>query len=568
MNNDAQLIDFINNPDTVDFIARRSEQLDRVVQDFPSIRIADTLYGRFVIGYIRPEDIPVVRQTLGSGTVGSTPVVLGLMDRASLESAGIIQVQEQPFLDLRGRGTLVGIVDTGIDYTNPSFIYEDGTSKVQFIFDQSNTTTPPAGFFIGTEYTNEQINEALRSPDPYQIVPQRDTVGHGTFLASVAAGREIGDNIGAAPEADLIVVKLKKARPYYLEKYLVPVDQENAFESSAVMVGIEYILRKAQQLERPVSICIGVGTNQGGHDGFSLFEEYLTSLANIRGICICAAAGNESKARHHAQGTLTKTGDQQSIEIRTGDNAGDIYISILNAAADRISVSVRSPTGEMVGRVPAKPGTVLEARLVLERSRVIVEYNFPLEGSGGQLTVVKILNATPGIWTINVFGDIVLDGTYHAWLPITGFVSPTVEFLSPTPYYTIVVPATAIGVITCGAYDASNDSLFADSSWGPTRLPTMSPDLTAPGANVSGAFPTGTGRMSGTSVAAAITTGAGALMLQWGIVERNDPSIGTYQIKAYMIRGCDRDETLTYPNTQWGFGRLNLIQSFNLMRET
>ncbi len=569
MNIEDSLLDFILRPDTVDFIARRSEQLEATLRELPQIRMAETLYGRFVVGYITQNDIDLVVDSFGTGLVGAMPVVLGLMDRANLESAGIMQVQEQPYLDLTGRGTLVGIVDTGIDYTDPSFVYEDGTSKIQFIYDQTETITePPDGFYLGTEYTNEQINEALISPDPYQIVPQRDTVGHGTFLASLAAGRAIEDRVGAAPDADLIVVKLRGARQYYREKYLIPPEQENAYESSAVMVGIEYIIRKAQQLGRPVSICIGLGTNQGGHDGFTLFEEYLSSLANIRGLCICAAAGNESRARHHAEDILAKTGDEQSVDVRVGEAAGDIYLSVLNSSADRLSVSVRSPTGEMIGRVPARPGAVLQSRLVLERSSVIVEYYFPLEGSGGQMTVIKILNATPGIWTVNVHGDIVLDGTFHAWLPITGFVSPSVEFLSPSPFYTVVVPATAIGVITCGAYDVSNNSLFPDSSWGPTRLPAMAPDLTAPGVNVRGSFPGSVGSMSGTSAAAAITAGAGALMLQWGIVERNDPSIGTYQIKAYMIRGCSRDETLTYPNTQWGFGRLNLIQSFNLMRET
>ncbi|NLK39937.1 MAG: S8 family peptidase [Clostridiales bacterium] len=569
MNNGNEFLDFILDPNTIDFITRRSERLDVIMRRFPGIRLAETLYGRFVVGYLPRNLVDTFVRELGAGVLRTAPVVLGLMDKANLESAGITQVQEQPFLDLRGRGTIVGIVDTGIDYTNPSFIYEDGTSKILYIFDQTINDNIPEGFFEGTEYTNEQINQALQAPDPYEIVPHRDTVGHGTFLASVAAGREIGTNIGAAPDAELIVVKLRKARSYYLEKYLIPPEQENAFESTSVMIGIEYILRKATELGRPVSVCIGLGTNLGGHDGFSVFEEYLSSISNLRGLCLTAAAGNESRARHHTQGVLENTGDVQSIDIRMGENAGNVLITIINSASDRISVSIRSPTGETIGRVPAKPGSTLQSRLVLERATVIVEYFFPLEGSGGQETTVKILNATPGIWTINVFGDIVLNGTYHAWLPITGFVSPNVEFLTPTPNYTIVVPATAVGVITCGAYNSLNNSLFSDSSWGPTRLPEMSPDLTAPGVNVTGAvpFPAETGVMSGTSVAAAITAGAGALMLQWGIVEGNDLTIGTYQIKAFLIRGCSRSDNVIYPNNQWGYGRLNLIQSFNLMRE-
>jgi subtilisin family serine protease len=143
-----------------------------------------------------------------------------------------------------------------------------------------------------------------------------------------------------------------------------------------------------------------------------------------------------------------------------------------------------------------------------------------------------------------------------------------VEFLTPTPYYTIVVPATTIGVITVGAYNSINNALYVRTSWGPTRLPMMSPDLVAPGVNVSGLYPGGYGTMEGTSVATAITTGASALLLQWGIVQGNDTAISTYQIRAYLIRGCTRSPTIVYPNAQWGYGQLNLLQTFNLMRET
>lgn len=562
---DIQNYDFLYDPNYVDFVARRS----KIFQDFqavvPEVYVIPSIYERFFLGFVRRQDLEILTQTLG-GLTDIEPFVLGLMGRIDMESAGIISVQEQTFLNLRGTNTLVGIVDTGIDYTNPAFIREDGTSKIQYILDQTQRSFHETPFTFGTEYNNAQINEALRSPDPYAIVPHRDEVGHGTFLASVAAGVPQGDNrVGAAPDADLIVVKLRKARPYYLEKYLIPPEQENAYESTSVMVGIEYILSKAQELGRPVAICLGLGTNQGTHDGFSIFEEYLTSLSNIAGVCIVTAAGNESQARHHTQGFLESSGETQNIDIRVGDNAGDIFISIVSGGADKLSLSVRSPAGETISRVPSKPDTIYISRLVLERATVIVEYNFPLDGSGGQMSIVRILNATPGLWTITVHGDIILDGTYHAWLPITGFISPNVEFTSPTPNYTIVVPGTALGVITVGAYNSANNSLFSDSSWGPSRLPAIMPDFTAPGVGVLGSYPTGPGEMSGTSVAAAITAGAAALMLQWGIIEGNAPLLSTYQIKAFMIRGCNRDVTITYPNTQWGYGRLSLIQSFALM---
>jgi Subtilase family. len=562
------LDEFLSLPTTIDFVTRQSDHFENYLKKTPEIIATQGLSGGFVLGYIDRNQIDALTDALGSSYISALNFVLGLLDRDELAASGIIQVQDQPFLNLRGEGTIVGIVDTGIDYTKDAFRYEDGSSKIRYIYDQTGQGQHPSGgFLIGTEYTNEQINEALKSENPYEIVPQRDTSGHGTFLASVAAGREEGENIGAAPDAELIVVKLRKSRPFYLERYLIPPDQENAFSSASVMVGIEYIIKRAKELDRPVALCIGVGTNQGSHDGFSLFEDYITHLTNLSGVCICTAAGNESQARHHTQGVIAKTDATQEIEIKVGENAGDIYMTIFNGAADRVSVAVKSPTGERVTRVPAKPGTVLNSRLVLEKSRVTVEYYFPLEGSGGQQTVVKIINATPGVWTVTLYGDIILDGTYHSWLPITGFVSPDVEFLSPIPNFTIVVPATTIGTITCGAYNSGNNSLYPNSSWGPTRLPMMSPTLSAPGVNVGGVYPSGPGVMSGTSVSTGITTGASALLLQWGVVQGNDVAMSTYQIKAFLIRGCNRDENVTYPNPQWGYGRLNLIQSFAYMRE-
>lgn len=568
MKQNQTLEEFLDSPDTLDFLARRSEYLLEYFRDNSDVVLTQTLMDRYVVAYIDRKNNDKLVSNLGSSYANAVPLICGLLETSSLEAAGIFQVQQQPYLDLRGKGVLLGFVDTGIDYTKDIFRYEDGTSKIQYIYDQTTRGKTPEGFFIGAEYTNEQINEALKAQNPYDIVPQKDTVGHGTFLASVAAGRETNNGfVGAAPDSELIVVKLRKARPFYLETFFVPPEQENAYEYSDIMIGIEYILKKAQQVNKPVVICLGIGTNFGSHDGFSIFEEYLSEVSNLRGVCVCVAAGNESQAKHHTQNILKKKGEEQSVDIRAGENAGNILISLWNTASDRLSVAVRSPSGEMVGRVPAKAGYRMEVNLVLEKSKVGVEYYFPVEGSGGQLTVIRIYDATPGIWSIIVHGDIITDGTYHAWLPLTGFVSPTVMFLSPSPYTTVVVPSTAIGIICCGAYNSNTGSMYINSSWGPSRTPALKPDFVSPGVNVGGYYPSGYGTMSGTSASNAIAAGASALLMQWGIVYKNDVSMSTYHIRAYLIRGCSRSESLTYPNQQWGFGRLNLMETFNLMRE-
>lgn len=564
---DKETYDFIHSDDVFDFIVRRSDYISSLSNE-KDIIVAQTIGGRYDLCYAHKSSIPKISRLLGTSFISSTSILLGIQDTLHLDTAGITPMQYQPYLNLKGNGIAIGFVDTGIDFTNEVFRYEDGTSKILAIYDQSiDSYNPPSGFVIGTEYTNEQINAALQSDNPFETIPHRDTSGHGTFLASVAAGRVIGDFSGAAPNCSIIAVKIRQARSYYTERYAVSAQAENVFESSAVMVGVEYIIKKANQLGMPVVICIGLGSNSGSHDGFSILEEYLSGVSNIRGVCVCIAAGNECEARHHMQKKMLSTEKTDNIDIKVGENDGNIYMTLWNSVSDKMSVSVRSPTGEVIGRVPARSGLSITEKLILEPSTVSIEYYFPVEGSSDQLTVIRILNATPGIWTVKVFGDMVLNGVFDAWLPLAGFCDKNTEFLSATPYGTVTVPATMFGAISCGAYDHLNNSLYAKSSWGPTRSLVMTPEIIAPGVNIGGYYPTGYGLMSGTSTAASITAGACALLMQWGIIQGNDISLSTYQIKAYLIKGCSRNETMSYPNTQWGYGTLNLLQTFHRLRE-
>ena len=564
-----EALEFIHAPDTVDFVTRATDAFFDYVRNSTDVVVGQMLSGRYVLGYVKAANFHRLQEALGAAFVSSMSVVLGLLDRPALEAAGVAQVHSQPYLNLKGRGVLIGFVDTGIDYTQDVFRYEDGTSRIRYIYDQTAQGDPPEGFLLGREYSKADIDAALASGAPGDLVPERDEVGHGTFLASVAAGRQSESFSGAAPDAEIIAVKLRPARPFYRERYCVPPDQQNAYESSAVMLGVEYILRRARELGRPVVICLGLGTNAGSHDGYSVFEEYLGGVSIQKGVCLCAAAGNEAEARHHTGGILQPGEKPGQVDLKVGENAGDVYVAVWNTVADRISLSVRSPSGELVGRVSARPGVApaADVKLVLEAARVQIEYHFPVEGSGGQLSVIRILGATPGVWTIGLHGDILLNGSYQVWLPMTGFVSPTVEFLGATPDYTVTSPASAVGVICCGAYDSAGKSLYAKSSRGPAWDGRVLPDLTAPGVGVGGIYPYGPGSMSGTSAAAAVLAGVCALLLQWGVREGNDPAMGTYQIRAYLIRGCLRRTDMAYPNNQWGYGAVQLMQSFHLMRE-
>ncbi|GHU38851.1 hypothetical protein FACS1894105_13190 [Clostridia bacterium] len=557
--------EFITSPGVVDFNTPYNSFFRSYVSDKPYIKMTTLLDGDYAIAYAPVERMGQIAKDLGLDYINIFPYVCSLSDDVALAEAGIISVQQQPNLDLRGSGVLMGFVDTGIDFTKDAFKYEDGTSKIRYIWDQTiDEGPPPASFFSGTEYSQKKLSEALLSGDPLNIIPHRDDDGHGTFLASVGASREKGKYIGAAPDSEIIMVKLRRARPYYLNKYAVPSWQENAFESSDVMLGVHYILLKAAELGQPVSICLGVGSNFGSHDGTSLFEQYLYLIAGKNGVSLCVAVGNEANKKHHMMGKLENTGDTGDIDIRVAGQAEHLALAVWTSAYDRFSVSVRSPTGEVVTKVAIQAADVVFTRkLVLERSVVSVQYYL----GENNLAFVKIDEPTPGIWTVTVHGDIVLDGDYHAWMPTAPLISPGIEFLSPSPNYTTTIPSTAIGPISVGAYNSWDGSLYIASSWGPTRLPVIIPDLVAPGVNINGIFPHGYGIMSGTSIAAAITAGACAIMLQWGIIDGNDSYINTYKLRSFLVRGCERSENLRYPNIQWGYGILNLINTFNLLKK-
>jgi len=557
----------LESPDMVNFVTRYSDIIRLHLESRPYVRIGKILEGGAAIVYIPREMVEITLQEIGLSSITMFPVIMGLMAQADLTASGITQVQRQPYLDLRGRGVLLGFVDTGIDYTNQAFLYEDGTTKIKSIWDQTITGKPPDTYGIGTQYTEDEINRALRSADPYSVVPHRDQVEHGTFLAALAGSRETGTYMGAAPDSEIIMVKLRKANAYHLERRMIPPEQENAFSSADLMLGVQYIIDQARVLGRPVAICIGLGSNDAGHDGMNVMEEYLIRVATGTGHAVCVAAGNEAIARHHTQGVLSETGEISEIGIQTQGQGEGINVLLWNDAVDRFSVSLMSPAGELVERVPARIGMSQIVEMKVDDSQVSVEYFFPYPKSRSQLTWIRIRSATPGIWRIIVHGDIVLAGTYHAWLPITGFVDPGIEFLHPSPNFTITVPGTALGVLTVGAFQTGTKGLYARSSWGPTRFPALAPDLTAPGVNVAGIFPQGPGAMSSTCVSAAITAGACALMLQWGIVEGNDRVLNTQLIRSYLIRGCDRDPGIRYPNEQWGYGRLNLLNAFIQLRE-
>ena len=530
----------------------------------PYIRLGTEFENRYIVGYINQAYVSQLVNDLGGDFLYFLPRIMSPTDSQSNDASGITRVLNQPFLNLSGRGVIIGIVDTGIDYRKDAFKFEDGSTKILGIWDQTVDGKRQDDLYFGSTYTSDDINNANRSSDPYSIVPSVDEDGHGTFLASVAASNEPGEYIGAAPKAYLLIVKLKKASQYLIDRYLVTNDNPNLYESTDYMLGMKYILDASEKFNMPIVMCIGMGTNDGAHDGSTLIEEYISFVSQRVGYAFVTAVGNEANAKHHTQGKIPATRAADRISIKVGEQGASFTVIIHSPGYDKISAGVTSPTGEAVPRVSFQSGLEYSNQLVLENTRITLRYF----RDNNNNVIVSFKNATQGIWNIILYGDLIINGEYWAWLPITGQISPTVEFLRPTPEYTTVIPSTALRAIKCGAYNSKDQSLLVSSSWGPTRLFRIAPDFVAPGVDVKGIYPTGYGTMTGTSVAAAITAGITALLFEWGIVNGNKTAMDSDLIRSYLISGCQRESNLAYPNIQWGFGKVNLYGTFEVIKES
>lgn len=394
-----------------------------------------------------------------------------------------------------------------------------------------------------------------------------DEVGHGTKLASICAGRENtrGNFIGVAPDAEIVVVKLKQANKELKEYEFIP-DDVPSYSSADLMLGIEYLYEKSLELNRPLAICIGMGTNMGFHNGLTLLEQYISNIAIKNGICVNVCNGNEGNAQHHSLTELKGTGDEKTLEFKVAEGEEGIILNIVTYPSDRISINITSPTGESTGRIPPRDNYDEEILFPLSNTRIRIQYYNKSFESSGQLTLIRFTKPIPGIWSINIYGERILIGEVHSWLPIQNFIKEGTIFLTPDPFYTVTLPGTANSIIAVGGYNHFDNSFFVQSGRGPTRQNNLKPTISAPAVNVSCVNENGDlDRITGTSGATAISTGCSALMLEWAIVKGNSPAINTLSITGYFISGAERKPNELYPNNLWGFGKLNILSTFQNM---
>ena len=479
-----------------------------------------------------------------------------------------------PFLN--GRGVLLAVLDSGITWDLEVFRKADGSTRIRYLWDQtvSEETASmrygkmPDGFSLGTEYTAEEINAALQMPalDRYRLIPSRDLSGHGTAVAGIAAGKSAdGLYTGAAPEAELIVVKLG-----------LPGNsggvEEGFPRTTEILRGVTYALRKARQLNMPLVINLSFGNSYGSHDGSSLLERFLDNASEIGKTVICVGSGNEGATRGHFAGNITR---DSRVELAVGNYERNLNIQLWKNYSDVFRIRLQAPGGE-----EAELSTNIQGgkyTLELEQTRILVYLGEPLPYAVAQEIYLDMIPAegsyiNAGIWTILLEPVVTVTGQYYLYLPAGNGRGDSTGFYRSTPQVTLTVPSTAAKVITVGAYDPVYDTYadfsgrgYADSTRtiGVAAAGLTKPDLVAPGVNIQAPDVYGTFTpTTGTSFATSIVSGAAALLMEWGIVRGNDPFLYGEKIKAYLRKGARplRGE-MEYPNDRVGYGRLCVADS-------
>ncbi|MEG0013918.1 MAG: S8 family serine peptidase [Cellulosilyticaceae bacterium] len=474
--------------------------------------------------------------------------------------------------NVTGRGTLIAIIDSGIDYTHPDFIREDRTSRIAYIWDQTIVGNPPIGFKIGSEYTNEQINEALRATDEeaqLAIVPSQDVLGHGTIVAGVAAGNgraSQGQSIGVAPESDLIVVKVGQEGPNVVQ---TPFRGPRNIET---MLAIKYVLEKAIELNKPISINIGFGINEGAHDGTSALEEIIDKASDRWKCNITVGTGNQANKDSHAMGTV-KEDETKQVQIFIDKKQKYYYATLWKSFADDFGIVIQAPNGE---KTEVLTRLINNRAFIFGNTQVLINFSESSDGNIDEqiLIILDSFNRTDidnGIWTISIVGLKILDGRYNIWGESLDLINRSIRFLVPSQLITLTIPSTASKATSVAASGLRGVQIANFAGRGFTRTGMIKPDLAAPGIDVMTASINKLNRYqpaTGTSVAAAFVTGAYALFMQYGIVDGRDEFLYGERLKAYVLRNTTRipiDQP--YPNKDWGYGVLCIRAVLDELRE-
>ena len=492
--------------------------------------------------------------------------------RANGKRASCMTPVQRPPLSLTGRGVLVAVLDSGADYRHPEFRNLDGTTRIRALWDQTAEGTPPPGYYVGTEYTQEQLNEALtregltqqeavREASDEGLMQQgavrktsgemlarqnalpvsRDVSGHGTGVLAIAAG-----NNGVAYESEILVVKLGSPKA------------DSFPRTTELMMGINYVIEKALEYRMPVAINISFGNTYGSHTGKSLLETYIDDISNLWKSVFCVGSGNEGAAAGHAGGRLA-AGEIQNVEFAVGNYEPTLSLQIWKNYVDTFDIFLIHPNGTVLGPFYERPAT---QRYRAGRTELLVYYGEPSPYSVEQEIYVDFLPLgdyiDSGVWNVRLVPGRIVDGSYQMWFPSSAATGSATRFLRPRESDTLTIPSTASNVITVGAYNTATDAYADFSGRGSEDGGALKPSLAAPGVNIETAAPDGRYvSQTGTSFATPFVTGAAALLMQYGVVDGEDPFLYGEKVKAYLQRGArPLPGFREYPNNQVGYGSI------------
>lgn len=561
---------YINSVDTeCENIIYSNEYADYIVEFFKSGTILTTRYNPDCIQLLSRKYAIIYKKITDSNMItpqyfgySSFPKCYGLLDSTALEDTGVLKLRRQPNIDLSGQGILIGFVDTGIDYQNPIFQYADGTSRIHAIWDQTIPGAPPENFLYGTEFTREQLNSTITG-----IPLTNDSIGHGTMMAGIAAGNvdEANGFSGAAPLSDIVMVKLKQAKEYFRNYYFVeegiPCYQEND-----ILLGVYYLTTVAARLNRPLLICIGVGTNMGGHSGDMPLPDYLTYIGDSPGTVICTSGGNETNRFHHSRTKAIEEKTSKEVEVNVASRENGFHIEIWCQKPGLFSIGITSPTGEVYEKLLPRNNADQTINFILDNTTLSIYYELVESLTGDELILLRFKNPSSGIWRITIYNESNKNYPADLWLPMENFIKNDTYFIQSDPEVTICDPGNAPRIITCAAYNHVTGTIYPYSSRGYSRTGTIVPVIAAPGVNIQVPLPgNGYGTASGTSIACAHTAGICALLMEWGLVKGNNLDMDTNEVLSYLISGAVPTGNFT-PNPMWGYGKIDIFSTFQNIR--
>lgn len=492
---------------------------------------------------VRPTNL-VSMEPLGKPYLGETGGI------NANEEIGVNFIKNNPNMDVTGKGVLICIADSGIDYLHEDFIYEDGTSKIAYLWDQTKEGNHPKGFYIGTEYTKEDINKAIAANDDTLT---EDETGSGTLISGICAGlgRVKKEYEGVAPQAELVIVKLKIEEGYTNNAYFY--------------IARQYAISKSKELKKPIIMTDSVGNIlQAGY--ISGFAE--TELNLLKGYCEVGAVGNEANTQTHTTGSINNAGESKDVEFEVTKTEPFLQVYIWVDRPDEINVKIISPTGEESKDISVGYYISVDGEFNFENTKYIISYVYPTIFSGQQLVQIIFYNITRGTWKIRLTGAFIISGKYNIYMENKIFLNEGTNFSNPDPFYTVNFPAIQDYLVSVGAYDLQNNNIWPPSSRGPNILNELNPNIIAPGVNIIGPYPNNTyGRLTGTAASAAYVSGACALFYQYTIVDNKYPKQGFIpNVKAFLQLGARRNEGTVYPNDIAGYGVLNVRGTFEQFR--